>query len=164
LAETRGIFDAFAINGVTFRSRVLRSSLGGRLAYYDGTPTPAWRNFEKRFALAQNRLGGIISATIGVDDRRLSPLEYPKLSHDRFIEPLAAGIRGVQAEGCRYIVQLGDPGGHTHTSLLPEKADGKSASAVFDLYYGYRNRTSPMSVLMSLSGSNLERSDYISAL
>ena len=146
MAETRGIFDAFAINGVTFRSRVLRSSLGGRLAYYDGTPTPAWRNFEKRFALAQNRLGGIISATIGVDDRRLSPLEYPKLSHDRFIEPLAAGIRGVQAEGCRYIVQLGDPGGHTHTSLLPEKADGKSASAVFDLYYGYRNVTSPMTL------------------
>ena len=83
MVATPGIFDAFAINGVTLRSRVLRSSLGGRLAYYDGTPTPAWRNFERRFALAENRLGAIISATIGVDDRRLSPLEYPKLSDKR---------------------------------------------------------------------------------
>jgi 2,4-dienoyl-CoA reductase (NADPH2) len=29
---------------------------------------------------------------------------------------------------------------------LSEAEDGKSASAVFDLYYGYRNRTSPMSL------------------
>ena len=52
----------------------------------------------------------------------------------------------MQAEGCRYIVQLGDPGGHTHTSLFPEAADGKSASAVIDGYYGYRSVTSPMTL------------------
>jgi 2,4-dienoyl-CoA reductase-like NADH-dependent reductase (Old Yellow Enzyme family) len=143
---TPGIFDAFTIKGVTLRSRVLRSSLGGRLAYYDGTPTPAWRNFERRFARAENRLGAIISATIGVDDRRLSPLEYPKISDARSLEPLASGVRAVQDEGCRYIVQLGDPGGHTHMSLFPEEADGKSASAWTDLYYGYRNRTTPMTL------------------
>jgi 2,4-dienoyl-CoA reductase-like NADH-dependent reductase (Old Yellow Enzyme family) len=142
---TPGIFDGFEINGVRFRSRILRSSLGGRMAYYDGTLGPAWKNFERRFADRRYHLGGIISATIGVDDKRLSPLEYPKLSDDRFIEPLAEGIRAVQAEGCRYIVQIGDPGGHTQTSLLPQEADGKSASAFFDAYYGYRNKTSPMS-------------------
>lgn len=146
MAEPAGIFDPFAVKGVTFRSRVLRSSLGGRMATYDGAVTPAWRNFERRFAKAEYRIGALISATIAVDDHRLSPLEYPKLSDDRFIEPLAAGIRGVQNEGCRYIVQLGDPGGHTQTSLLPEAADGKSASSVFDLYYGYRNRTTPMTL------------------
>jgi 2,4-dienoyl-CoA reductase (NADPH2) len=142
---TPGIFDPFEINGVRFRSRVLRSSLGGRMAYYDGMLSPVWKNFERRFADARYHLGAIISATIGVDDMRLSPLEYPKLSHDRFIKPLAEGIRGVQAQGCRYIVQIGDPGGHTQTSLLPQEADGKSASAFFDAYYGYRNKTSPMS-------------------
>jgi 2,4-dienoyl-CoA reductase-like NADH-dependent reductase (Old Yellow Enzyme family) len=146
VVATPGIFDAFAINGVTLRSRVLRSSLGGRLAYYDGTPTPAWRNFERRFARPENRLGAIISATIGVDDRRLSPLEYPKIGDSYSLEPLASGVRAVQAEGCRYIVQLGDPGGHTHTSLFPEEADGKSASAWTDLYYGYRDRTTPMTL------------------
>lgn len=139
-----GIFDPFTIKGVVFRSRVLRSSLGGRMATYDGTVTPAWKNFERRFAKPEFRLGGIISATIAVDAQRHSPLEYPKLSDDRYIAPLAAGVRAVQALGCRYIMQLGDPGGHTQTSLLPEAADGKSASACFDGYYGYRNRTSPM--------------------
>ncbi len=140
-----GIFDPFTINGVTFRSRVLRSSLGGRMAYYDGTAAPVWRNFEREFARPKYLLGGIVSATIAIDDKRHSPLEYPKLSHDRFIEPLAAGVRVVQAQGCRYIIQIGDPGGHTQTSLFSEPADGKSASRVFDGYYGYRNRTSPMS-------------------
>ncbi len=146
MAGQASLFEAMAIKGVEFRSRVLRSSLGGRMAYYDGALTPAWINFERRFARPEYRLGGLISATIDVDDHRMSPLEYPKLSHDRFIGPLAAGIRAVQSQGCRYIVQLGDPGGHTQTSLLPEAADGKSASWGFDLFYGYRNVTTPMTL------------------
>lgn len=146
MTGTPGIFDTWAIKGVTFRSRVFRSSLGGRLATWDGTLTPAWTNFERRFAKAEHRLGAIVSATIDIDEQRLSPLQYPKLSDDRFIAPLAEGVRAVQAQGCRYIVQLGDPGGHTQASLLPEEADGKSASTVFDLYYGYRNLTSPMTL------------------
>ncbi|MBI5722011.1 MAG: hypothetical protein HZC37_30420 [Burkholderiales bacterium] len=146
MTYTPDLFDEFAINGVTFRSRVLRSSLGGRMAYYDGTVAPVWKNFERRFARPEFHVGGIISATIDVDAKRVSPLEYPKLSDDRFIAPLAEGVRAVQAQGCRYIVQLGDPGGHTQASLLSQEEDGKSASAVIDGYYGYRNRTSPMSL------------------
>ncbi|MCW5634903.1 MAG: hypothetical protein KIT17_16330 [Rubrivivax sp.] len=141
-----GIFDTFELKkGLVLRSRVVRSSLGGRMAAYDGTVTPAWRNFERRFARPEFRLGAIISATIAIDDKRHSPLEYPKLSDDRFIAPLAAGIEAVQKQGCRYIVQIGDPGGHTQTSLLPEAADSKSASRWFDGYYGYRNLSAPMS-------------------
>ncbi|MBL8287403.1 MAG: tRNA-dihydrouridine synthase [Rubrivivax sp.] len=143
-AAAPGIFDPFEVKGVVFRSRVLRSSLGGRMAYYDGTVTPAWRNFERRFARPEHLLGGIISATIAIDDARHSPLEYPKLSDDRFIGPIAEGVRAVKDLGCAYIVQIGDPGGHTHTSLLPEAADGLSASAGFDFVYGYRNRTTAM--------------------
>ena len=141
-----GIFDPVTINGVTFRSRILRSSLGGRMAYYDGRISPVFKNFERRFAHARFRLGGIISATIDVDEERVSPLEYPKLTKDSLIPPLAEVVDGVHAEGCKYIVQIGDPGGHTQTSILPSEADGKSASSIFDFYYGYRNRTSPMSV------------------
>lgn len=136
------LFDPFTIKGVTFRSRVLRSSLGGRTSYYDGTVTPAWKNFEKRFARAP--IGGIISATIDIDDKRLSPLEYPKISDDSFVAPLREGVQAVQAMGCRYIIQLGDPGGHTQTSLLPQPEDGLSASSYFDFFYGYRNRTTAM--------------------
>ena len=89
---TSRLFEPFAINGVAFRSRVLRSSLGGRMAYYDGTVAPVWKNFERRFARPEFRLGALISATIDVDAKRVSPLEYPSLSHDRFIGPLATTV------------------------------------------------------------------------
>ncbi|HZQ73114.1 MAG TPA: NADH:flavin oxidoreductase [Burkholderiales bacterium] len=130
------------------KNRVVRSSMGGRSAYYDGTVTNAWANFERQ--MAETGVAAIISATVDVDDKRCSPLEYPKLSDDRFMEPLARGVRAVhevfkkEEEKCRYIMQLGDPGGHTQTSLFPQPEDGKSASWGFDFYYGYRNFTSAM--------------------
>lgn len=136
------LFEPFQIKGVQFANRILRSSMGGRTAYYDGSVSPAWRHFEKQFA--KTGVAGIISATIDIDDKRLSPLEYPKLSHDRLIAPLRAGVKEVQALGCRYIIQLGDPGGQTQTSLFSQRADAKAASTNFDLLYGYRNRTIPM--------------------
>jgi 2,4-dienoyl-CoA reductase-like NADH-dependent reductase (Old Yellow Enzyme family) len=136
------IFDGFTIKDIEFKNRILRSSMGGRTAYYDGTVTPAWVNFERRFA--EGGIAGIISATIDIDDDRLSPLEYPKISHDRFIKPMHEGVRAVQSLGCRYIMQIGDAGGHTQMSLLPQAADAKSASSTFDLIFGYRNRTIAM--------------------
>jgi 2,4-dienoyl-CoA reductase-like NADH-dependent reductase (Old Yellow Enzyme family) len=136
------IFDEFTIKNITFKNRILRSSMGGRTAYYNGMVTPAWANFERRFA--EGGIAGIISATIDIDDNRLSPLEYPKISHDRFIEPFQAGVRAVQELGCRYIMQIGDAGGHTQMSLFSEEADSMSASKTFDLIFGYRNHTTAM--------------------
>jgi 2,4-dienoyl-CoA reductase-like NADH-dependent reductase (Old Yellow Enzyme family) len=143
-----GLFDPFQINDVTFKHRVLRSSIGGRTAYYDGTVNNAWANFEMRFAapegIQQDGVAAIISATFTVDDQRWAPLEYPKISHDKFIAPLSRVIRHIQTKGCRYILQIGDPGYHTQTSLFNEAIDGMSASKGFDLLYGYRNLSSPM--------------------
>jgi len=138
------LFEPFTIGSVTFKNRIVRSSLGGRTSYYDGTPGPAWHGFEQRFA--ETGVAGIISATIGVNARRKSPLEYPSISEDRFIKAFRAGARTVQARGCRYIMQIGDPGGHTQTGLFSEMADAKSSSNGFDLLYGYRNRLVAMSV------------------
>lgn len=136
------LFDPFTVGNVTFANRILRSSIGGRTSYYDGTVTSAFKHFEERFA--RHGVGGIISATIAIDEQRLSPLEYPKLSDDGCIGPFAAAIRAVQRHGCRYIVQIGDTGGHTHTALFPKEAASKSASELFDLFYGYTNRTTAM--------------------
>jgi 2,4-dienoyl-CoA reductase-like NADH-dependent reductase (Old Yellow Enzyme family) len=136
------LFEPFRIKNVEFKNRVLRSSMGGRTSYYDGSVSPAWRHFEKKFA--QTGVAGIISATIDIDDKRLSPLEYPKLSDDRFVGPLSEGVKAVQQTGTRYIIQIGDPGGQTQTSLFSQAADAKSASSNFDLFYGYRNRTIAM--------------------
>ena len=138
------IFEPIRINNVTFRNRLLRSSIGGRTAYYDGTVNNAWKNFERRFA--QHGIGGIISATLNVDPKRWSPLEYPQISDDKFIEPLREGVRAVQALGCRYIIQIGDAGYQTQTSLFSQRADQMTASKGFDLLYGYRSFHSSMTV------------------
>jgi len=138
------IFEPFTIKNVTFKNRIIRSSIGGRTCYYDGTVTSAWKNFEKRFA--ENDVAGIVSATITVDDRRWSPLEYPKISDDKFIKPMKEGIKAVQKFGCKYIIQLGDAGCHTQTSLFSQESDAKSSSSGFDFIFGYRNRSIEMTI------------------
>ena len=138
------LFDSFQIKNIHFKNRILRSSIGGRTSYYDGTVTSAFKNFEKRFA--QNEVGGIISATISVDDKRASPLEYPKLSHDRFVKPLSEAIKAVHDYDCPYIIQIGDTGGCTHTSLFAQEEDTKSSSTIFDFFYGYQNRHHAMTI------------------
>ena len=137
------IFEPLTIGNVTFKDRLIRSSIGGRSAYYDGTVNNAWKNFELRFA--RHGLGGIISATLAVNRYRWSPLEYPQISNDKFIAHLAEGIRAVQSQDCRYIVQIGDPGYHTQTSLFSQSQDQLSSSRGFDFFFGYRSMHSEMS-------------------
>jgi 2,4-dienoyl-CoA reductase-like NADH-dependent reductase (Old Yellow Enzyme family) len=131
------LFTPFQIKNLHFKNRIIRSSIGGRTSYYDGTVTSAFKNFEKRFA--EHDVAAIISATISVNHHRTSPMEYPKLSDDRYIKPLAAAIKAVHQHDCRYIIQLGDTGGATHTSMFAQKSDAKSSSTLFDLFYGYDN-------------------------
>jgi 2,4-dienoyl-CoA reductase-like NADH-dependent reductase (Old Yellow Enzyme family) len=144
------LFESFRIKDVQFANRMLRSSMGGRTAYYDGTVSPAWVHFEKRFA--EGGVAGIISPTISINEARMSPLEYPALHDNRFIGPLGDAIREIRAarpgsDGCRYIIQIGDTGGHTHTSLRPQQADRVSSSATFDMLFGYHTATRPMSIV-----------------
>jgi 2,4-dienoyl-CoA reductase-like NADH-dependent reductase (Old Yellow Enzyme family) len=144
------LFEPFKIKNITFANRILRSSMGGRTTYYDGTVSPAWVHFEKRFA--KGGVAGLISPTISVNEARQSPLEYPSLHDDRFIGPLRDAVREIKAggprgeDGCRYIIQIGDTGGHTHTSLRPQDADRVSASPFFDFQYGYPNSARAMSL------------------
>ena len=139
------LFKPFRIKNIEFANRIVRSSLGGRLAYYDGAVSPAWVNFESQFA--RGGVGAIISATIAINKERMSPLEYPTIHDDRFVGPLRDAIVAIKRAGdgkCRYIIQIGDPGGHTHTSIFPQPADAISASSTFDLLYGYCNRSIEM--------------------
>ena len=138
------IFQPLTIKGVEFRSRVLRSSIGGRYAFWDGAVNPAWAHFERRFA--EHGVGAIISATITVNNQRWSPLEYPRISQDRFIKPIREGVRAVQALGCRYILQIGDPGYHTQAGLFSEREDERSSSPGFDFFFGYRSGRSAMTI------------------
>lgn len=130
------MFEPFRIKGIELQNRVLRSAIGGKMCYFDGTVNNAWVNFEHRFA--RSGVGGIISTTMAVDGRRTGPLQYPQLSHDRYIDPLKKGIEKIKSDNrCRYFLQIGDPGYHSQASLFPQKADGRTSSLVVDGLYGY---------------------------
>ena len=136
------IFEPFTINQVTFPNRILRSSVGGRTAGYDGMVGSTWKNFEKRFA--DGGVGGIISTTFNVNRFRKSPLEYPPICDDAYVGPLRRHIAEIKSTGCRYIIQIGDPGYAAQVSLFPESQDSKSSSDGFDLIYGYTDRRTAM--------------------
>jgi 2,4-dienoyl-CoA reductase (NADPH2) len=137
------MFEPLSIKGVTFHNRVLRSAMGGKMCYYDGTVNNAWVNFEHRFA--RNGVGGIISTTMAVDSRRSSPLEYPRISADRYVGPLRDGIKKIKGDTrVVYILQVGDPGYHTQSSLFAQKADSRTSSPVVDALYGYVNQGTAM--------------------
>lgn len=137
------LFEPFQIKNIRFDNRVVRSSIGGRMAYYDGTVSPAYIHFDRRFA--DNGVGGIISPTISINEKRMSPQEYPSLHDDRFIAPLREAVKQIRKDNnCRYIVQLGDTGAHAHTSLVRQPEDRISSSVFFDPLYGYINSSVAM--------------------
>jgi len=138
------LFEPFKLKTIELKNRILRSSMGGKTSYYGGAVSPAWQRFDTR--IAERGVAAIISATISVDNRRWAPLQYPKISEDRFIAPLQAGVRAVKAHGCHYIMQIGDGGYHAQMSILPKTEDSKTASPMFDLVFGYTNRTTAMTV------------------
>ena len=138
------LFEPFKLKTIELKNRILRSSMGGKTSYYGGAVSPAFQHFDTRFA--ERGVAAIISSTISVDNRRWAPLQYPKISEDRFIGPIKVGVRAVQAHDCRYIMQIGDGGYHAQMSLFAKPEDSKTASAMFDLVFGYTNRTTAMTV------------------
>ena len=104
-----------------------------------------WKNFEKRFA--DGDVAGIISTTFHVNKDRVSPLQYPSIADDRFVPHLRKYIAAIKRDkpDCRYIVQIGDPGYTTYSSLFAEAQDSRSSSAGFDFAFGYNNRRTMMS-------------------
>jgi 2,4-dienoyl-CoA reductase-like NADH-dependent reductase (Old Yellow Enzyme family) len=142
------IFTPFLINNVQFKNRLVRSSVGGRTANFDGTVTDVWKNFERRFA--DGGVGGIISTTFHVNEDRVSPLQYPSIARDRYLPYLAKYIAQIKrprdGSECKYIIQIGDPGYCTYTSLFPEPEDAASSSFGFDPVFGYNNTRKAMSV------------------
>jgi 2,4-dienoyl-CoA reductase-like NADH-dependent reductase (Old Yellow Enzyme family) len=159
VAANSVIFTPFTINNVRFKNRILRSSVGGRMSNYDGTLTDVWKNFEKRFADAD--VAAIISTTFHVNKDRVSPLQYPSIADQKFVPYLKKYIAAIKQDkpDCRYIVQIGDPGYTTYTSLFPEAQDSKSSSPGFDFGFGYNNTRTMM------SHAEIERAiaDFVSA-
>jgi 2,4-dienoyl-CoA reductase-like NADH-dependent reductase (Old Yellow Enzyme family) len=101
---TDPIFQPLTINGVTFKNRVFRSSLGGRVDYYNGSMSEARIAWERRFA--RGGVAAIVSSNCAIRSDGAAVPGYAMIDHDRTIPSWRRLVEVVHWDDCRYIIQL----------------------------------------------------------
>jgi len=133
------IFQPLTINGLTLKNRVVRSSLGGRVDFHDGSMSDARIAWDTRFA--RGGISAIISSNAGIRTDGIAVPGYASIDHDRTIPSWRTLVNEVHRHDCRYIIQLHFSGRQRD---LPRKeyTDIKPMSATDqpDLLYGLRAR------------------------
>ncbi len=133
------IFQPLTINRLTLKNRVVRSSLGGRVDYYDGSMSNARIAWDRRFA--RGGVSAIISSNVGIRTDGIAVPGYASIDHDRTIPSWRALIEEVHRYDCRYIIQLHFSGRQRD---LPRKEylgiHPPSSTDRPDLLYGLRCR------------------------
>jgi 2,4-dienoyl-CoA reductase-like NADH-dependent reductase (Old Yellow Enzyme family) len=133
------IFRPLTINGLTLKNRVVRSSLGGRVDYYDGSMSEARIAWERRFA--RGGVAAIVSSNSGIRADGAAVPGYATIDHDRTIPSWRRLVREVHQYDCRYIIQLHFSGRQRD---LPRKEfvdiPPPGATNRPDLLYGLRSR------------------------
>jgi 2,4-dienoyl-CoA reductase-like NADH-dependent reductase (Old Yellow Enzyme family) len=148
-STTDPIFQPITINGLTFKNRVVRSSLGGRVDYYDGSMSNARIAWDRRFA--RGGISAIISSNAGIRTDGIAVPGYASIDHDRTIPSWRKLIEEVHRHDCRYILQLHFSGRQRD---LPRKEFvgvlAMSATDQPDLLYGLRCRRMAVSEIRDL--------------
>ncbi len=148
-STTDPIFQPITINGLTFKNRVVRSSLGGRVDYYDGSMSNARIAWDRRFA--RGGISAIISSNAGIRTDGIAVPGYASIDHDRTIPSWRRLIEEVHRHDCRYILQLHFSGRQRD---LPRKEFvgvlAPSATDQPDLLYGLRCRRMNISEIRDL--------------
>jgi 2,4-dienoyl-CoA reductase (NADPH2) len=133
------IFRPLTINGLTLKNRIVRSSLGGRIDYYDGSMSEARIAWERRFA--QGGIAAIISSNSGIRPDGVAVPGYATIDDDRTIPSWRRLVNEVHKHDCRYIIQLHFSGRQRD---LPRKEFvgvlAPGATDRPDLLYGLRSR------------------------
>jgi 2,4-dienoyl-CoA reductase (NADPH2) len=138
-SSTDPIFRPLTINGLTFKNRVVRSSLGGRIDYYDGSMSDARIAWERRFA--RGGVAAIISSNSGIRTDGVAVPGYATIDDDRTIPSWRRLVEEVHRYDCRYIIQLHFSG--RQRDLARKEFEGiraPSATDRPDLLYGLRAR------------------------
>src|ERR1044071_6003041 len=133
------IFQPLTINGLRLKNRVVRSSIGGRVDFYDGSMSEARIAWERRFA--RGGIAAIISSNVGIRTDGIAVPGYASIDHDRTIPSWRRLIEEVHRHDCRYIIQLHFSGRQRD---LPRKeflgVNPPSSTDKPDLLYGLRAR------------------------
>ena len=148
-STTDPIFQPLTINGLTFKNRVVRSSLGGRVDYYDGSMSDARIAWDRRFA--RGGVSAIVSSNAGIRTDGIAVPGYASIDDDRTIPSWRTLVREVHQYDCRYIIQLHFSGRQRD---LPRKEFvgvlAMSATNKPDLLYGLRARRMTISEIHDL--------------
>ena len=133
------IFRPLTINGLTFKNRIVRSSLGGRIDYYDGSMSEARIAWDCRFA--RGGVSAIISSNSGIRPDGVAVPGYATIDDDRTIPSWRRLVGEVHQFDCRYIIQL-HFSGRQRDLARKEFVDVRAPSATDhpDLLYGLRSR------------------------
>ena len=98
------IFQPLTINGLRLKNRVVRSSLGGRVDYYDGSMSVARIAWDRRFA--RGGVAAIISSNVGIRTDGIAVPGYASIDDDRTIPSWRKLVEEIHRYDCRYIIQL----------------------------------------------------------
>jgi 2,4-dienoyl-CoA reductase (NADPH2) len=136
---TDPIFQPLSINGLTLKNRIVRSSLGGRVDYYNGSMSNARIAWDRRFS--RGGISAIISSNAGIRTDGIAVPGYASIDNDRTIPSWRRLVDEVHRDDCRYVIQLHFSGRQRD---LPRKEFvgvlAPSATDRPDLLYGLRCR------------------------
>jgi 2,4-dienoyl-CoA reductase (NADPH2) len=102
------IFEPLQFRTLTVKNRIFRSSVGGRLDYYDGSGSDARINWELKFA--RGGVGAIISSFCPVTIRGRVVPGFATIDRDDRIPFWRELGKRVHEHGCKYILQLSHSG------------------------------------------------------
>jgi 2,4-dienoyl-CoA reductase (NADPH2) len=133
------IFQPLTINRVTFKNRVFRSSLGGRIDYYNGSMSEARIAWDRRFA--SGGVAAIVSSNCSIRADGTAVPGYAMIDHDRTIPSWRRLVSEIHRYDCRYIIQLHFSG--RQRDLARKEFAGMAPPGATDrpdLLYGLRSR------------------------
>jgi 2,4-dienoyl-CoA reductase-like NADH-dependent reductase (Old Yellow Enzyme family) len=136
---TDPIFQPLTINGLTFKNRIIRSSIGGRIDYYDGSMSEARIAWDCHFA--RGGVAAIVSSNAGIRTDGIAVPGYASIDDDRTIPSWRTLVREVHKHDCRYIIQLHFSG--RQRDLARKEYSGMpapSSTGKPDLLHGLRAR------------------------
>jgi 2,4-dienoyl-CoA reductase-like NADH-dependent reductase (Old Yellow Enzyme family) len=139
LSTVDPIFQPLTINGVTFKNRVFRSSIGGRIDYYDGSMSDARIAWDRRFA--RGGVAAIISSNAGIRTDGIAVPGYASIDDDRTVPSWRTLVSEIHKHDCHYIIQLHFSG--RQRDLARKEYSGQPAMSATDkpdILHGLRAR------------------------
>jgi 2,4-dienoyl-CoA reductase-like NADH-dependent reductase (Old Yellow Enzyme family) len=148
---TAAIFEPLQLRNLTFKNRVLRSSISGRFDNYEGSGTRTRINWELKFA--RGGVGAIVSSWCGVEQRGFIVPNYAAIDHDGTIPFWRELGARVHEHDCKYVLQLAHGGRQRDIRGLDLDRKGLSSTGKSDPLHGFESERATPAQLREIAGA-----------